>query len=446
VTDHIKTKDRDDADLNIAAEERAGVQYPLNHILNAAGAKIDPATEVTVAALLTAAQAIQAAAEALNTKTTAVNTGAIGGTVALDAGTLAALETINANIAGTVPVSIAGTVATSAASLPLPTGAATEATLATLAGLVHAEDSASADADPGLVVLVQRRDSDSTAVSNDGDYSTLKSDEEGRLKVSTKPASFALVSSNITANAQTAFCDVSRASNVMLHMVAASLVGHNATFEGSIDSTNGTDGAWFAIQVIRTNANTIELTTGVLAATPAYAWEASVNGLSFVRVRATAHTSGTATWKFQRGSYATEPIPAAQISGTQPVSGTVTVTSTRITPNAADGHSSHYHLISAGSTNDTLVLTGARAIGLITATNINAAARYLKLYNKATAPTSADTPVMTILLPPGQTTVIGGNSPIRLPLGIGIRLTTGIAVADTGAVAVAEHSVSIAYT
>ena len=63
-----------------------------------------------------------------------------------------------------------------------------------------------------------------------------------------------------------------------------------------------------------------------MAATPAYAWEASVNGLSFIRVRATAHTSGTATWKFQRGSYATEPIPAAQISGTQPVSGTVTAT------------------------------------------------------------------------------------------------------------------------
>jgi hypothetical protein len=129
---------------------------------------------------------------------------------------------------------------------------------------------------------------------------------------------------------------------------------------------------------------------------------------------------------------------------TQPVSGTVTatVTSTRIAPNAADGHSSHYHLISAASTNDTLVITGAHAIGLITATNTNAAARY----NKATAPTSGDTPVMTILLPPGQTTVVGGNSPIRLPLGIGIRLTTGIAVADTGAVSAAEHSVSIAYT
>lgn len=183
-----------------------------------------------------------------------------------------------------------------------------------------AEDSAHVSGDFGLPMFGIRQAADTVSTSADGDYTLWKFDEEGRGKVATKPASFAIVTSAITASAQTAFCDVSRASNVMIAMVATTLVGHNSTFEGSIDSTNGTDGAWFAIQVVRTNANTIELTTGVLAATPAYAWEASVNGLSFIRVRATAHTSGTATWKFQRGSYATEPVPAAQVTATQPVS------------------------------------------------------------------------------------------------------------------------------
>ena len=68
------------------------------------GAPADRATETTLAALktvadtlATAAAAIQSAVEALNGKTTAVNTGAIVGTVALDAGSLAALETVNAN-------------------------------------------------------------------------------------------------------------------------------------------------------------------------------------------------------------------------------------------------------------------------------------------------------------------------------------------------------------
>lgn len=95
----IQTKDRDNANLDIAAENRGGIEYPLNHILNAAGAKIDPATEATLAALNVIAAAVQSAVDAINAKTTAVNTGAIAGTVAVS-------------------------------SLPLPTGAATEATLA----------------------------------------------------------------------------------------------------------------------------------------------------------------------------------------------------------------------------------------------------------------------------------------------------------------------------
>lgn len=71
------------------------------------GSPLDLATQATLAALktvvdslLTSAQAIEAAAEAINGKTTAVNTGAIAGTVALDAPTLEALETINASTGG----------------------------------------------------------------------------------------------------------------------------------------------------------------------------------------------------------------------------------------------------------------------------------------------------------------------------------------------------------
>lgn len=164
----------------------------------------------------------------------------------------------------------------------------------------------------------------------------------------------------------------------------------------------------------------------------------------YFRLRlSTATTAGTTTI-----SVVASQTDASPIVTTQPVSGTVTatVTSTRITPNAADGHSSTYHLISAASTNDSLVLTGARSIGLIAATNSNAAIRYLKVYNKATAPASTDTPLMTIALKPGETTFVDANSPIRCALGLGIRLTTGIAVNDTGAVAAAEHAVSIMYT
>lgn len=313
---------------------------------------------------------------------------------------------------------------------PIPVSA-TE--LTNIDSYFKAEDQPAVSGEKGLPLLAMRQIADTTSTDNDGDYTLIKIDEEGRVKVATKPASFALISGNITANAQTVFCDVSRASNVMISMVTASLAGHNVTFEGSIDSTNGTDGNWFGIQVVRSNANTIETTSGVLAATPAYAWEASVNGLSFIRVRATAHTSGTATWKFQRGSYATEPIPAAQISGTQPISGTVTVTN----PNGTT-----YNAVTTASTNAASIKASAGNLYEISICNPTATAAYVKLYNKASAPTvGTDVPVMTITAPATSAT----SSPVVLDLGqVGKRFATGIAIAVTAAAPATDTANAIA--
>ena len=405
MADNILTKDRTDANIALAAKDVSSVLYPRNILVSPDGSDLTPLTDAALRA-------------------TAVP---VSGTFYQE----------------TQPVS--------ASALPLPTGAATETTqgnvktaVEALVAALLATGGTSTLGDKGFPALVKRRDAD-TSVSTDGQYMTLNCDEEGRLKVASKPASYAATVGNITANGGTVYMNTERFSNLMLHCTGTfSTV--NVTFEGSLNSTNGTDGNWFTVQAIRSNANTIETATGNLSAAPAYAWELSVNALKYFRVRATAWTSGTQAWTMIPGTYATEPIPGAQVSGTQAVSGTVTVTSTRISPNAADGHSTHYHLISAASTNDTLVLTGAHAIGSIAVTNINAAARFFKLYNKATAPTSSDTPAMTVLLKPGETTFVTTTSPIRCPLGIGFRLTTGIAVADTGAVAAAEHSVSITYT
>lgn len=353
----------------------------------------------------------------------------VEGTVELGAASLAALESVTATVTG---------VATET------TLAAANAELNLIESYFKAEDTAAVSGDKGLPMLAMRQVADTTSTDADGDYTLVKIDEEGRVKVATKPASFTIVTGNITANAQTVFCDVSRASNVMIMMNTSSLAGHNVTFEGSIDSTTGSDGVWFGIQVVRSNANTIETTSGVLAATPAYAWEASVNGLSFIRVRATAHTSGTATWKFQRGSYATEPIPAAQISGTQPVSGTLTsagtTTNTPATP-TADNYNS------AATTNARTIKASAGTLYSIKANNTNAAARYLKLYNTATAPTVGTTvPVLTIPIPAtGFADVEFGAMGHRFGTGISMALTTGMADSDTAAVAANEIKVVTSY-
>ena len=86
----------------------------------------------------------------------------------------------------------------------------------------------------------------------------------------------------------------------------------------------------------------------------------------------------------------------------------------------------------AASTNDTLVTAGAGlALRGITGYNAKAAGVYLKLYDKATAPTSADTPEKSIYLP--ATTAFAFQFDYAFDAGLGYRLTTD--VADGGATA-----------
>jgi hypothetical protein len=353
------------------------------------------------------------------------------------------------NSANPMPVSGAFWQATqpvSAAALPLPAGAATEATLAALATALGNHDAVADDGRAGFVILAKRRDSDAAAMVADGDLGFLSLDETQRLKVSTQPASYVLGIGSITANAQTVFLNVERASNVAINMVATTLTGHNATFEYSHNSTNGTDGNWYVAQAVRSNANTVETATGVLAATPVYGWEFSVNAYKWIRIRATAHTGGTAAYTITPGAYATEPIPAVQVTGTQPISGTVTATVTGgtvlpVTPTTAFTNS-------AATTNATSTKASAGTVWSVFASNINAAVRYLKLYNKASAPTvGTDVPVMIIPIPAGGFVQIGpGSNGIRFATGIAWALTSGAADSDTGAVSVNEHKVAISYT
>jgi hypothetical protein len=97
-----------------------------------------------------------------------------------------------------------------------------------------------------------------------------------------------------------------------------------------------------------------------------------------------------------------------------------------------------YLASSAASVNSTLVAAGSRDLFRVIGRNTNAAVRYLKLYNKATAPTvGTDTPLLTLALLP--TSVfnfeIGG---LYFGLGLGFGLTTGEADSDTGAVSAGD--------
>lgn len=96
-------------------------------------------------------------------------------------------------------------------------------------------------------------------------------------------------------------------------------------------------------------------------------------------------------------------------------------------------------LSAAATTNATSVKASAGNVFKIVGTNTNAAARYLKFYNKASSPTAGtDTPVATLYLPPtavngGQFQFDFGSQPLYLGTGVAYALTTAAADADTGA-------------
>ena len=128
----------------------------------------------------------------------------------------------------------------------------------------------------------------------------------------------------------------------------------------------------------------------------------------------------------------------------------VTLTSTTITGTptvndvaSATGGYTPNKLISAATTNATVIKASAGTLGYVQASNINAAARYLKFYNKATAPVvGTDVPVHVWLIP-GNTAGAGTNIPIpsegvNFSAGISFALTAGAADSDVAAVAASE--------
>jgi hypothetical protein len=88
-------------------------------------------------------------------------------------------------------------------------------------------------------------------------------------------------------------------------------------------------------------------------------------------------------------------------------------------------------LSAAASDNAALVLAGNVTLRRITGYNARSSAVYLKLYDKATAPASTDTPRKTIYLPATSAFALDQND--YFIAGFGYRLTTGSADNDTGA-------------
>ena len=235
-------------------------------------------------------------------------------------------------------------------------------------------------------------------------YQPLPLNEQSRVKVSSLPVDIPVETGSITATQPligtdvaggTVAIDVSKASNINI-FPTGTFTAVNCTFEGSISDSGSSN--WFAVQGVRTNANTVEVTTGSLSAQPLYAWEFSVNALSRFRVRATTRTSGTQVWTMKLGSYATEPIPAIQ---THAITGSVSVSSTTIGASASVVGHSWYYNAALSNTDVAVKVTAGRVYGY-DFYNPNTTGAYIQFFNALIANVTPGTtvPTFSIFLPP----------------------------------------------
>lgn len=257
---------------------------------------------------------------------------------------------------------------------------------------------------------------------------------DGAGSITTDPKESVYATGNITSNSTTLGPYLCYGYSTALLTMRGTYAGVNITFEASDDGV-----AWFPVLAARRDSlSAPALTSGVITTNASISWLVDVTGWQYIRVRSTAYTSGTGIFAITLTSATASAVQTYSTNGTMSVSGTATTTPANPTPSAVN---------SAASTNATAVKTSAGNVFSVTASNTNAAARYVKLYNKASAPTvGTDAPILTIPVPPGAAVNVNfGSQGYRFATGIALAITTGAADSDTGAVAAGEIKVLTSY-
>lgn len=240
------------------------------------------------------------------------------------------------------------------------------------------------------------------------------------------------LSQSITANGQSIVFDV-RNYNTIKFAPKGTFNGVNVAFEASLDYGQ----TWVTVQAVRSNSTTVESASGVLSAAPAYNFRAETSGYTDFRIRSTAWVSGTQVWTLTGSTAQTDPI--------QPTLGTVTLgagsasVGTVTTPTGTP-----ISVTSAASTNASSQKATAGNLFELTISNPTATPAYVKLYNKASAPTvGTDIPIATFTAPAAAATNRPTDNVVTFSQ-IGKRFSTGIAMAITGAAAATDTTAAVA--
>jgi hypothetical protein len=262
-------------------------------------------------------------------------------------------------------------------------------------------------------------------------------------------AQTAVIENILTTTAGSSPTNVSGFNSFAVQVVSGG-AGGTYIFEGSNDGVN-----FVPIPVFNSSlVIPVPIVTAITAAAGSIIYVGACK-FDFLRLRiVTTVTSGVqafSSFSAHTLGLAQQPVgngTAANFLAT--VSGSLTGVTTSGTPLAP---ATPYILNSAATTNGALILTGTSGLHAFYASNIGATTAYVKLYNKATAPTvGTDVPAMVIPVPSNVVDGIGtanlaiGHNAFRFALGLGIAITGGVADSDTTAVAAGQVKVMLSRT
>lgn len=200
---------------------------------------------------------------------------------------------------------------------------------------------------------------------------------------------------------------------------------------------------------------TIQASIGIAANSNRY-FSAKIT-YRYIRCRiSTGFTGGTiqAITRFSLGEYIPRVTTIGQASGgkfsttvsASLPSGAAAIGDVGIQLRAnATGAASTIHLVSAATTNATIVKVGAGRVVGWCISNLSASWKYVKLHNQSTLPTAGAGVVRTIAIPPNSINNFHIVQGIAFTTGIGFTTVTGIEDTDNNPVSLSDLSIDIFY-
>lgn len=105
-----------------------------------------------------------------------------------------------------------------------------------------------------------------------------------------------------------------------------------------------------------------------------------------------------------------------------------------------------YAVNSLATTNGALVFAGTTRLAGVVINNASAAAKFIRFYNKLTAPTvGTDVPVLVLTVPASGSLILPATEGFVFPLGLGVAITGAAPATDSTAVAAGDVQLTVAY-